>query len=361
MGIDEGLLTTADVLKAVEDATGVRFSVHQLGDWVTEGLLPPSRPGHGRGKPVGGTDPRLWQAECVLRLIVIARTRTGKNISVHRAASALADAGYSPGPKHLRALLFVRLAAWRSDTRAPLEWNRPFLKESLSPEEKRKRFHRSDQRRYGATVDPALRAIVERLKLVVLGLADSTDGDPLEKVVAAFTSDQVLEALRASSDEEGAFQTASVLAPAILPPTRATYTLLIDNAEPLKASLRPRDAEEYARVVDLLHDLVSADPADFAAKLRVPFTLLIVYLTYLRRKDPAAVDTLVTQMDAGIHRLFATLTQSMEESARATLREALASVMSSAIEMPGSQTEQEPEGAHPDQEVREEQAKPDLR
>jgi hypothetical protein len=362
MGTDEGLLPTKDVLQACKAATGVDFSVHQLGDWVTEGLLPPSRPGPGRGKRVGGTGPRLWEAECVPRLNVIAITRTGKNISVYRAASALAREGYSPGPKHLRPLLSHWLAEWRDGTRAPLEWNRTFLKQNLPTEEKRKRFHRSDLRRYGTTVNPALRARVERLKLAALGLAEATEGDPLDEVIAAFTYDRVNAALQEASNEalEGAFRIANALAPDSLPGILGIYTVLAGMVGPLSAALSKHDAEDFASLLHTMHELASADPVEFASELRLPFTLLVLYLVYLHHLDPTTVDTLVTQIDAALHQLIALLTQHMEDSARAMLQAMLASAMSSAIGTPNSQADQAAVGEQPVPDVREEQAKPDM-
>src|SRR5258708_19301221 len=101
MGTDRPTLTTEELCARCEESTSFKPTVHQLGDWVNEGLLPPSQAGPGKGRRVGGTGPRRWDAECLPRLLLIAQSRKGKYVSVARASPALAAAGYSPGLNHL--------------------------------------------------------------------------------------------------------------------------------------------------------------------------------------------------------------------------------------------------------------------
>jgi hypothetical protein len=83
---------------------GVRVTVTQLGRWVQAGLIPEClhvKRGRGRGK---GTE-WLWASECLPRALIIARTFKQHKPSNHRAARALAEAGYAPDVERLRAVL----------------------------------------------------------------------------------------------------------------------------------------------------------------------------------------------------------------------------------------------------------------
>jgi hypothetical protein len=201
-------------------------------------------------------------------------------------------------------------------------------------------------RRYGATVNPAFRAAVERLKLVALGLAETTSGNPLEEVFATVDPERVNAALRAASPEEvaEAYRLAGEVLPLAMPTLLAAYAVLAGIAEPLATVLSKRDAEDTASLLSALHDLISADPTEFAAMLRLPYTLIIVYV---RKLGPAAVATLYTKMGAALQHLFALLMAQMEDRYRAVMQAALATAINPVIGPPDSLVAQGGAGEQP--------------
>jgi hypothetical protein len=285
MNTNEPVLTTAQLLDACQSATGVRFSVHQLGDYVHEGWLFPSRPGKGRGRREGGTDPRQWPVANLPRLIVIAQSCTGKNVNKRRAAAALLKAGYSPGPTYLRQVLRDLLDDWDAAVAAPLKRNRPYLdRPGLSLDEQRKRFHRSEQRRYGA-VDPKVRDkvrdTVERVKLILLGLAEAPGGDALAEVVAVFTAPCVRASLMDASTAEIAQAFADVEwgLPAVAHATHAYYEYLTAHEDHFATLMvQERERVAFAAFMRLLREIVAAGPEALVKELGLPLTLVALHM-----------------------------------------------------------------------------------
>jgi hypothetical protein len=323
MSADRPRLTTAELQKATADATRFCPSVYQLGDWVAAGLLPPSRPGRGRGRAVGGSDPRLWEAECLPRLILIAQSRTGKNISVPRAAARLAAEGYLLGPKHLRDLLAACLFDLQAEVRAPLEQNRRYLtRRDLSAAEKRQRFHRSELRRYGGG-DPRLRARVEQLKLILLGVSDTSRGGAIGAVLGMFTYEEVNASLRGASDEEitGAFEQLGQALPFVVSRTLGLYAMLLSSGDAVVASYGGWEGEALAQVMQALREVVQDGPDALAAGLRLPLTLALLHLR--ARQVEGLDETLV----AAYRELVELLTARLEEGARAAFQAMLMGVL----------------------------------
>jgi hypothetical protein len=96
-------MTTDELIAACADA-GAAVTVTQLARWVRAGLIPSHlRRRHSRGR--GRGIEWLWEAECVPRALVIARTLASGDPSLKTAAVALAGTGYAPLPERLREVL----------------------------------------------------------------------------------------------------------------------------------------------------------------------------------------------------------------------------------------------------------------
>jgi hypothetical protein len=243
---------------------------------------------------------------CLPRLIVIAKSCTGKNVNKRRAAAALLAENYSPGPTYLKQVLRDWLDDFHAPIEASLKRDRPYLKRpELSLDEQRKSFHRSERRRYGA-VDPTVRATAELLKLILLGLAEAPGGDALAEVVAAFTAERVRASLSAASTEEIAQAYANVeeMMPAVTHSTHATYAYLTDHEDAFAALARtPHDREFVAGLVPTLREIVTADPEALARDLRLPYTLAWLHMRK-QGLDEGFYQTLlaaITQLSALLH------------------------------------------------------------
>src|SRR5260370_158535 len=94
-------LTTQQLIAACA-REGITVSSTQLGRWAREGLLPPARR---HRKPRGYGAEWHWEAECLPRTLIIARTLASGDPSLGRAAQMLARAGYAPSAARLRQVL----------------------------------------------------------------------------------------------------------------------------------------------------------------------------------------------------------------------------------------------------------------
>lgn len=142
-------MTTEQLIETCADK-GVVVSVTQLGRWVREGLIPASlRRRHGRGRGMGAE--WRWEAECLQRALLIARTLATGDPSFQRAARALAVAGYAPAASHLRMVLLDSLAEYKrlmTKRQTYLTGNRPQA-------EKRRRLTKHMRRRMTDMPDSA--------------------------------------------------------------------------------------------------------------------------------------------------------------------------------------------------------------
>ncbi len=262
------MLSTQDLLAACQEQTNAAFTVNQLGDWVAAGLLPPSAPGRGRGRRVGGTDPRQWTAECLPRLIVIAQSRRGTNVRIDRAAYALASAGFSPGAQHLRALLVALNYELNAGVQDALKTNRRFLdRRDLSPEEQRKRFHRSEQRRH-AGEDPAVRTTAEQMKLVLLGISDPQSNRAITDPLEAFSYERVRATLTSATDEAilGAYTFVGQQLPVVMPLVFAAYAAIRASGDALLDAYEGMNRDAVARAIGLFSEILQAGPDDFSTR-----------------------------------------------------------------------------------------------
>ena len=303
-------LTTAELLTRCEKETGARFTVHQLGDWATRGLLPPSKAGKGRGRHIGGSEPRRWDAECLPRLCVIARSRTGdKHISISRAAYALAAEGYAGDATLLRRALSDCLYMLHTGIADAIKWKRPFLDDRrLSAEEKRRRLHRSELHKY-RHIAPPIQEVAEQTKAVLLGLAAASRDSALEKMLSTFSYEQIKASLEQSSDEE-LVQIHRVMRERlllVLPPMLPLLSLLLTAGMAL-----PADPPEWGRLqaaLDGLAQLFAVDDAGaLATRLRLP---LMLAMLHVRSQQIEHVDELAL---AALHHLTTLLSSEMGEA-----------------------------------------------
>lgn len=87
-------VTTPDIIAACA-RVGLTVNALHLTRWASHGLMPrPRKRGLGRGK---GSE-QLWDAECVPRAILIARTLKAGSPSLVRAAHVLTRNGYTVDP-----------------------------------------------------------------------------------------------------------------------------------------------------------------------------------------------------------------------------------------------------------------------
>jgi len=156
-------LTTQQLIAACA-REGVTVSSSQLGRWSREGLLPAARR---HRKPRGYGAEWHWEAECLPRALIIARTLASGDPSLGRAAQMLARAGYAPSAARLRQVLlngvdaFERMATHRE----------PYLREpTLLPDMKRKRLRRHLKRK-GADLPDAVLASVTTYAQALHGLS----------------------------------------------------------------------------------------------------------------------------------------------------------------------------------------------
>lgn len=300
MSADDTLLTTDELLTQTEAATGFRPSVHQLGDWVKAGFLPPSRPGPGRGRSIGGTAPRLWKAECLPRLTHIVGSRRGKQISLIRAAVVLTEAGHDPGAKWLREVLRTRRADLQNYIEHPLTKNRAFLKKrSLSNREKHKRYHASVVRRYTG-IDPTFLTRAETLELVALGIAKPQEDDAVSQILFLVTEETGTMLEEASDSElQTAYRFANELLPqatALLPTLQPAFRLIVRGltAKIQNDTIREQQTAAMDAMLDSLF-LLSAEK--IVSIFRLPITVMILYLM----KQGEGV---MGVFDAAIHQMF---------------------------------------------------------
>ncbi|MGO8950086.1 MAG: hypothetical protein ACLQUY_21000 [Ktedonobacterales bacterium] len=282
MNPEQPLLTTDELLAECEKATDIRFTVNRLGDWVHEGLLPVSKPGRGRGRGVGGSESRRWELECLPRLLVIAGCCTGKNLSIPKAAYALASEGYVIDPKLLRGALESCLQELQSSIMDPIKWRRPFLdpRKRLPPEEQRQRLHRSEQKKY-KHVDPAVGQLVEQVQLTLLGLTATTDDTALEQLLALFSYDRLSSSVKDASDNDirQAFLDAGNVVPQLVPKGLPLLSLVYTAG---LADGMAKDPPEWANLQQTLRELAhlfsGEDPAALARKVRIPITLVALHV-----------------------------------------------------------------------------------
>ena len=312
MSTEDTTLTTEDLLTRTEAATGIRPSVHQLGDWVSAGLLPPSRPGAGRGRSVGGTAPRRWEAECLPRLILIVESRRGKQVSLIQAAQALAHAGYDPGAKYLRDVLTSRLFDLQENIEHTLTKHRTFLKErSLSAAEKHKRYHASVMRRY-TDIDPAFRAQAEKLELVALRLAKPQEDDALGQMLFLMT-EEIGTLLKEASDGEleTAYRLANEFLPQatmLLPTLRPAFRLIVRGiaAKIQNETTRTKQTEIMDTMLDNLFLLSAEKVMDI---FRLPITVMI--LLALKQGEE-----MMGLFDGGIHQMLSLFEANIQHALR---------------------------------------------
>jgi hypothetical protein len=323
MSMDQPTLTTEELLTQAEAKTGFRPSVHQLGDWVSAGLLPPSRPGAGRGRLVGGTAPRQWDAECLPRLILIVGSRKGKQVTLVRAALALALGGYDPGPKYLREVLTTGLFDVRQAIQQGLGKNRAFLKaRSLSAKEKRKRYHASVERRY-TKVDATLRQFAERLEVVLLGLTPPQEGDALGQLLFVMM-DQAGVLLQEASDQElrAAYRLTNEALPQGVPFLRLLQPSFHLMASGLAAHV-PRDAdreEMEQEAQKMIGDLFVLSTEKLASFLRLPVMMMLLYL---QRQGEAAMTT----FDAAVQQMLTLFEENIVHTLQTAMKEAEATAL----------------------------------
>jgi len=142
-------MTTEQLIDACADE-GVVVSVTQLGRWVREGLIPASlRRRHGRGRGMGAE--WLWEAECLPRVLLIARALAVGAPSFQRAARFLAEAGYAPAPSRLRMTLLDCLAAYKQ----LMTKRQTYLTGDHPQAEKRKRLTKHMRRKMAEMPDSA--------------------------------------------------------------------------------------------------------------------------------------------------------------------------------------------------------------
>ena len=322
MSIGHPTLTTEELLAQTEAKTGFRPSVHQLGDWVSAGLLPPSRPGAGHGRAVGGTDPRQWDVECLPRLILIVGSRRGKQVTLVRAAMALVLAGYDPGTKYLREVLTTGLFDLRQAIQQGLSKNRAFLKaRSLSASEKRKRYHASVERRY-TTLDATLRQFAEELELVMLGVTPPQEDNALSQLLSVMM-DGASVLLQEASDQElrAAYRLANEALPQGVPFLRLLQPSFHLMASGLAAHV-PRDAdrkkmEETAQ--KMIGDLFVLSTEKLASFLRLPVMVMILYL---QRQGDAAMITFA----AAVQQTYTLFEENVVHALQTAVQEAEATV-----------------------------------
>src|SRR5579875_2520696 len=88
-------MTTGQLIQKCAEQ-GAAVTVTQLARWVQEGLiLGELRQRHGLGK--GRGTQWLWEAECLPRAVIIARSLSNDRSLLH-AARTLAEIGYAPSP-----------------------------------------------------------------------------------------------------------------------------------------------------------------------------------------------------------------------------------------------------------------------
>src|SRR5260370_12169192 len=127
-------MTTEQLIEACA-GEGVVVSVTQLGRWMREGLIAAFlRQGHGRGRGMGAE--WRWEAECLPRAVLIARTLATGDPTFQRAARILAEAGYAPAASHLRIVFLDYLAEYKR----LMTKRQTYLTESRPQAEKRKRL-----------------------------------------------------------------------------------------------------------------------------------------------------------------------------------------------------------------------------
>ncbi len=134
-------MTTEQLIEACTNE-GINVSVTQLGRWVREGLIPDSlRRRHGRGRGMGTE--WLWKAECLPRVVLIARTLADGNRSFQHTAKILAATGYAPAVSRLRLILLDCLAA----SKQLMIGRQTYLAQDHPQTEKRKRLKKYMRRK----------------------------------------------------------------------------------------------------------------------------------------------------------------------------------------------------------------------
>jgi hypothetical protein len=307
MRTDQPDLTTAELLDRCEEATSVRFTVHQLGDWVKAGLLPPSRRGKGKGRGEG-SEARRWDAECLARVILIAQSRTGEYVSVSRAAQVLTIKGYPP----LKAdLLRSVLRAYIADVEHEIMSKRTYLRRKhLSAEEKRRRLIEGLERRNpGLAIAPGDRAWTFDTAAGLAGYPDPRSEESASHTATLF-SPEVLQTTLAASDGAtllAAYGEANAIVTQVLP----YLTVLMQATPPTKERLAAgeRASAEMGRksprlgstfTERLLTGALSFDAADV---IRV----LLVLVLMVAHAHPEPLEESAERHGPSIQDLFARL------------------------------------------------------
>lgn len=169
----------------------------------------------------------LWEAECLPRVMLIARALTTGDRSFQHAAMVLAGTGYTPTVSCLRIVLLDRLASYKQ----PMTKRQTYLTENHPQAEKRKRLKNHMRRKMVAMPDSAFQPFVACIGALfgVITPDDPHVSDELKWLQQFFSFPALQQRLETIDDSTllGNFEEAGRLIPTFVPMVLAGFNLLL--------------------------------------------------------------------------------------------------------------------------------------
>ncbi len=173
-----------------------------------------------------GTEWR-WEAECLPRAVLVARTLAYGDPSFQRAARVLAETGYAPAVPRLRMVLLDRLAAYKQ----LMTKRQTYLAENHPQAEKHKRLAKHLRRKMTDMPDSAFKPFTAYIAalLGVIAPNDSHDSEGIQRLQQFFSISALQQRLETIDDPVllEKYEEAGRTIPSLVPLVLASINLIL--------------------------------------------------------------------------------------------------------------------------------------